>query len=400
MLLLLRGVPTIYSGDEQGFTGDGDDQDAREDMFASKVAVYNDNQSARHRPTPTRRQFRPEPSAVPRDRHAREAAPRTPGAHVAAAQVLRYRRDKPGLFAVSRFDPGNGRVNPDRVQFRHAALDRQRPGRDRLLRPLPRLPAPAPQPVPCPGSAHAHPSRLRLCRLRCRRNDPVVPSPAPNRPRRAWWRGAAIYQIYPRSFADSNGDGIGDLPGITAHLDHVASLGVDAIWLSPFFPSPMKDFGYDVSDYCDVDPIFGTLDDFDALIARAHALGLRVIIDQVYAHTSDQHPWFVESRASRDNAKADWYVWADAKPDGTPPSNWQSVFGGPAWTLGRSPPPILSAQFPGIPAAAQRPQPRRAAGVAGRRALLAGPGRRWISAWMRSTSRCTTWISATIRPRP
>jgi alpha-glucosidase len=146
-----------------------------------------------------------------------------------------------------------------------------------------------------------------------------------------WWRGAAIYQIYPRSFGDANGDGIGDLPGITAHLDHVASLGVDAIWLSPFFPSPMKDFGYDVSDYCGVDPIFGTLDDFDALIARAHALGLRVIIDQVYAHTSDQHPWFVESRASRDNAKADWYVWADAKPDGTPPSNWQSVFGGPAW---------------------------------------------------------------------
>jgi alpha-glucosidase len=146
-----------------------------------------------------------------------------------------------------------------------------------------------------------------------------------------WWRGAAIYQIYPRSFGDTNGDGIGDLPGITAHLDHVASLGVDAIWLSPFFPSPMKDFGYDVSDYCGVDPIFGTLDDFDALIARAHALGLRVIIDQVYAHTSDEHPWFIESRASRTNDKADWYVWADARPDGSPPTNWQSVFGGPAW---------------------------------------------------------------------
>ncbi len=147
-----------------------------------------------------------------------------------------------------------------------------------------------------------------------------------------WWRGAAIYQIYPRSFADSNGDGIGDLPGITAKLDHVASLGVEAIWLSPFFPSPMKDFGYDVSDYCGVDPIFGTLDDFDALIARAHAVGLKVIIDQVYAHTSDQHPWFAESRSSRVNPHADWYVWADAKADGSPPTNWQSVFGGPAWT--------------------------------------------------------------------
>jgi alpha-glucosidase len=147
-----------------------------------------------------------------------------------------------------------------------------------------------------------------------------------------WWKGAVIYQIYPRSFADSNGDGVGDLPGITRHLDHVASLGVDAIWLSPFFTSPMKDFGYDVADYCDVDPIFGTLADFDALVARAHALGLKVVIDQVYCHTSDCHAWFAESRSSRVNAKADWYVWADAKPDGSPPSNWQSVFGGPAWT--------------------------------------------------------------------
>ena len=149
---------------------------------------------------------------------------------------------------------------------------------------------------------------------------------------RPWWKGAVIYQIYPRSFADSNGDGIGDLPGITARLDHVASLGVDAIWLSPFFTSPMKDFGYDVADYRDVDPIFGTLADFDALVARAHELGLKVVIDQVYSHTSDEHPWFTESRSSRSNPRADWYVWADAKPDGSPPSNWQSVFGGPAWT--------------------------------------------------------------------
>jgi alpha-glucosidase len=147
-----------------------------------------------------------------------------------------------------------------------------------------------------------------------------------------WWRGAVIYQIYPRSFVDSNGDGIGDLPGITARLDHVASLGVDAVWISPFFTSPMKDFGYDVADYCDVDPIFGTLGDFDALVARAQTLGLKVLIDQVYSHTSDAHAWFGESRSSRMNAKADWYVWADPKEDGSPPSNWQSVFGGPAWT--------------------------------------------------------------------
>jgi alpha-glucosidase len=149
---------------------------------------------------------------------------------------------------------------------------------------------------------------------------------------RDWWRGASIYQIYPRSFADSNGDGIGDLPGITARLDYVAALGVDAVWLSPFFKSPMKDFGYDVADYCDVDPIFGTLADFDALVEKAHALGLKVLIDQVYAHTSDVHAWFTESRADRSNDKADWYVWSDAKPDGSPPNNWQSVFGGPSWT--------------------------------------------------------------------
>ncbi len=147
-----------------------------------------------------------------------------------------------------------------------------------------------------------------------------------------WWRGASIYQIYPRSFSDSNGDGIGDLPGITAHLEYVAALGVDAIWLSPFFTSPMKDFGYDVADYCGVDPIFGSLNDFDILIARAHALGLKVLIDQVYSHTSDLHAWFATSRSSKHNDKADWYVWADAKPDGSPPNNWQSVFGGPAWT--------------------------------------------------------------------
>ncbi|MBO9505084.1 DUF3459 domain-containing protein [Qipengyuania flava] len=163
------------------------------------------------------------------------------------------------------------------------------------------------------------------------RADPIETATA-TATTRPWWKGATIYQIYPRSFQDSNGDGIGDLPGITQRLPHVASLGVDAIWISPFFKSPMKDFGYDVADYCDVDPIFGTLADFDALIARSHELGLKVLIDQVYSHTSDEHPWFAESRMGRSNPKQDWYVWADAKPDGSPPSNWQSVFGGPAWT--------------------------------------------------------------------
>ena len=146
-----------------------------------------------------------------------------------------------------------------------------------------------------------------------------------------WWRGAVIYQIYPRSFQDSNGDGIGDLAGITRRLDHVADLGADAVWISPFFTSPMKDFGYDVSDYRDVDPMFGTLADFDALVDKAHRLGLKVMIDLVLSHSSDQHPWFAESRRDRTNAKADWYVWADAKPDGTPPNNWLSIFGGSAW---------------------------------------------------------------------
>ncbi|QJQ99993.1 alpha-glucosidase family protein [Halomonas sp. PGE1] len=148
-----------------------------------------------------------------------------------------------------------------------------------------------------------------------------------------WWRGGVIYQIYPRSFMDANGDGIGDLKGITEKLDYVASLGVDGIWLSPFFTSPMLDFGYDVSDYRDVDPMFGTLEDFKTLLAKAHALGLKVMIDQVISHTSDQHPWFQESRADRTNAKADWYVWADPRPDGTPPNNWLSIFGGAAWTF-------------------------------------------------------------------
>ncbi|RTL43009.1 MAG: DUF3459 domain-containing protein [Burkholderiales bacterium] len=155
--------------------------------------------------------------------------------------------------------------------------------------------------------------------------DPLAGSPAP------WWRGAVLYQVYPRAFQDSDGDGIGDLAGLAQRLPYIASLGVDGVWISPFFPSPMRDFGYDVSDYCGVDPRFGTLADFDHVVARAHALGLKVLIDQVWSHTADDHPWFQESRASRDNPKADWYVWADARPDGSPPNNWLSWMGGPAW---------------------------------------------------------------------
>ena len=146
-----------------------------------------------------------------------------------------------------------------------------------------------------------------------------------------WWRGAVIYQIYPRSFLDANGDGVGDLPGIIERLDYVAALGVDAIWISPFFKSPMADFGYDIADYRAVDPLFGNLEDFDRLLAKAHALGLKVMIDQVLSHTSIEHAWFRESRQDRTNAKADWYVWADPREDGTPPNNWMSLFGGVAW---------------------------------------------------------------------
>lgn len=146
-----------------------------------------------------------------------------------------------------------------------------------------------------------------------------------------WWHGAIIYQVYPRSFFDSNQDGVGDLAGITEKLNYIADLGVDAIWISPFLKSPQEDFGYDVSDYYQVDPLFGSLADFDALIEKAHALGLRVLMDMVLNHTSVQHAWFQESRQDRTNPKADWYVWAEPRPDGSAPNNWLSVFGGSAW---------------------------------------------------------------------
>jgi alpha-glucosidase len=149
-----------------------------------------------------------------------------------------------------------------------------------------------------------------------------------------WWQSGVVYQIYPRSFADSDGDGVGDLAGVRARLDHLAWLGVDAVWLSPFFRSPMADFGYDIADHCDVDPLFGTLADAEALIAEAHQAGLRVLFDLVPNHTSDQHPWFVAARSSRDDPHRDHYIWRDPTPDGRPPNNWRAAFtDGPAWTF-------------------------------------------------------------------
>jgi len=149
--------------------------------------------------------------------------------------------------------------------------------------------------------------------------------------RNDWWRHAVVYEVYPRSFQDSNGDGIGDLDGITARLPYLKGLGVDAVWIAPFFKSPMADFGYDVSDYLDVDPMFGSMRSFETLVECAHSLGLKVMIDLVLSHSSDRHPWFAQSRADHSNERADWYVWADAKADGTPPNNWLSIFGGSAW---------------------------------------------------------------------
>jgi len=146
-----------------------------------------------------------------------------------------------------------------------------------------------------------------------------------------WWKSGVVYQIYPRSFMDASGDGIGDLRGIAERLDYLAWLGADALWLSPIFPSPMADFGYDISNYTDIEPLFGTLADFDALLEKAHAHHIKIILDLVPNHTSNQHPWFIESASSRDNPKSDWYIWRDAKPDGSPPNNWLAYFGGASW---------------------------------------------------------------------
>ncbi len=159
----------------------------------------------------------------------------------------------------------------------------------------------------------------------------VSRAPGPGTAQARWWQNAVFYEIYPRSFADTNGDGVGDLNGITEHLDYLADLGIDAIWITPFYPSPQVDFGYDISDYRSIDPQYGTLDDFDRLVAEAKKRNIRVLCDLVLNHTSDKHPWFIESRSSRTNPKADWYIWVDGKPDGQPPNNWQSLFGHSAW---------------------------------------------------------------------
>jgi len=173
-------------------------------------------------------------------------------------------------------------------------------------------------------------------------NDDAVTSVPPSNARYGepgstnggWWRNGVVYQVYPRSFADSNGDGVGDLPGAASKFDHLRSLGVDAVWFSPFFRSPMADFGYDVSDYCDVDPLFGTLSDADRMVATGHEEGLKIVLDYVPGHSSDQHPWFTESRSSRQDPKRDWYVWRDPAPGGGPPTDWLAAFGDyPAWTL-------------------------------------------------------------------
>jgi oligo-1,6-glucosidase len=164
----------------------------------------------------------------------------------------------------------------------------------------------------------------------------VTLAPASARPD-DWWRSAVVYQVYPRSFADSNGDGIGDLPGLIDRLDHLALLGVDVVWVSPFFTSPQDDNGYDISDYEDVDPVFGTLADLDELIAGLHARGIKLVMDLVVNHTSDEHPWFVESRSSVDSPKRDWYWWRPPRPGyepgtaGAEPTNWESYFSGSAW---------------------------------------------------------------------
>ena len=202
---------------------------------------------------------------------------------------------------------------------------------------------------------------------------PSVPSRPDTEP---WWKRCVAYQIYPRSFCDTDGDGVGDLEGIRRHLDHLSWLGVDAIWLSPFFRSPMRDYGYDVADYCDVDPVFGDLAAFDALVTDAHERGLRVVIDWVPNHTSEDHPWFVESRSSRHNPKRDWYVWRDARPDGAVPNNWtEALTLGPAWTLDERTGQYYLHNFLPVAARPELGEPRGRRGDARDTALLAGPRR-------------------------
>ena len=175
----------------------------------------------------------------------------------------------------------------------------------------------------------------------------------------SWWRHGIFYQVYPRSFQDSNADGVGDIAGIIDRLPYLLALGVDAIWLSPIFPSPMADFGYDIADYTGIDPLFGSIEDFDALISAVHASGLKLILDLVPNHTSDQHPWFIESRRSRDARKRDWYIWREPAADGGPPNNWMSEFGGSAWAYDAA---VLLSRLPRPAAGSELAQSGRAPG--------------------------------------
>ena len=195
---------------------------------------------------------------------------------------------------------------------------------------------------------------------------------------RPWWEDAVIYHVYPRSFQDSDGDGIGDLPGLRSRLGYIDWLGADAVWLSPVYRSPMRDFGYDVADHTAVDPVFGRLEDIDDSSPTRTCYGLRVLLDFVPNHTSDEHPWFAEARERATPRSRDWYVWRDPAPDGGPPNNWISVFGGPAWTLDERDRPVLPAQVPPAAAGPQLAQPRGRAGDVRRPALLAGPRRRRV----------------------
>ena len=403
MMLTLRGVPTIYSGDEQGFVGDGDDQDAREDMFAIAGRDLQRQRAARHARDDRAIEFRhatirsiaqiarlaklrsahagaaPRPADHPRRRRksracspSRASIPR-PGAKCCCVQHL----DEP----VDRNVRSRSRSPPLPVARRRTAPPR----------------ATAPGSVACRLPAFGY----AVCAARPNETEPACPQTDADDAAMVARRGRSTRSIRAAS-PTRTATGSATCRASPARLDHVASLGVDAIWLSPFFTSPMKDFGYDVADYCDVDPIFGTLADFDALIARAHALGLKVIIDQVYSHTSDQHAWFAESRAEpRPTRKADWYVWADAKPDGIAADQLAVGVRRPGLDLGRAARPILSAQFP---AASSRSStctiPTVQDALLGRRALLAGPRRRRLPHRCDQLRDARSRRCATIRPRP
>ncbi len=367
-------------------------------MFASKVAIYNDNKlvGTTRRPrsrisTPTHPLYR----QIARAR-AHPARPRPRCA--AARQVVRAASRRSPACSLSRASILRAAAKCWCCSTRRPSRSTQNVAVETSLAALHALAGQLPADASAPGQRPGHASAARLCGVRCSltRRRPRLPSPPQAalvaRRRHLPDLSAQLRRFERRRHRRSARAS----PRSSTMSPRSAST---AIWLSPFFTSPMRDFGYDVADYCGVDPVFGTLADFDALVERAHALGLKVIIDQVYSHSSDQHPWFQESRSSRDNPKADWYVWADAKPDGSPPNNWQSVFGGPAWTWDARRGQYYLHNF-----LSEQPDlnvhNRRGAGrAARRRALLARPRRRRLPASTRSTSRCTTRSCATIRRR-